>query len=163
MKKEMSILLLLMMISFASAQGLSDLLNQIDESTVILYAIFIVSFSVLFFSLNKVFKDNRTMAGVVSAVISFLIVYGVNKTGFDFQGFFFDIGISEEILMTIVPLIILVGAVFLIIKLKLASMYVFGVLLIASSFFVYEKTFLISLGIIFILIGFFVTLGTKKK
>ena len=158
--------ILLASISFASAQGLSDLLNQIDEATIILYAVFIISFSLLFFSLNKVFQGNTSTSGIISVVISLLIVYSVNKSGINLQGVFFDLGISEEILMTIVPIIILLGTVFIVIKLAKESLLVLGGLLIAVSFFVYQQATLMVLGIILIGIRFFIPKGTwemKKK
>lgn len=159
----LSIFVFLAMINFVSAQDLlSDLLNTLDESMVILAGIFILSFSVIFFALTKsMFKDNIPIAGIVSAVIAFLIVYGINKTGFDFSGFFFEIGISESVITTIVSLAVVAGIIFIIIKLKGSSLFVFGGLLIVSSFFVYSKTLVIAIGIALLLIGFIV-LGKKK-
>jgi hypothetical protein len=131
--------ILLASISFVSAQNsISDLLNQIDQSTVVLYAVFLVSFAILFFSLNRVFKDNRSIAGLISAIIAFLLTYFVNKSGLDIQGFFFNLGVSQDLLSTILPLIILGGIVLIIIKLKKSSLFLFGALLIGLSFFVYE-------------------------
>ena len=163
-KGALFIFLLLISVSLASAQtSLSDLLDQIDQSMVILSAIFIISFSILFFALSKsAFKTNKSIAGIISAIIAFLITYGINKTGFDFQGLFYDIGISEGVLMTIIPVIIIAGAIFIIVKLKGGSLLVFGGLLIVLSFFVYEKTIPIILGIILLIIGI-VLLGRKKK
>ena len=159
----LSIFVFLVMINFVSAQDLlGDLLNSFDESMVILSAVFILSFSLIFFALNKsLFKENTPIAGMIAAVISFLIVYGVNKTGFDFSGFFIDIGISESVIMTIVPLLILGGIIFTIIKLKGTAFFVFGGALILLSFFVYAKALLIIIAIILFVIGF-IMLGKKK-
>ncbi len=156
-----SILLLLTTISLVSAQGLSDLLNNLDQSMVILFAIFLISFSLLFFSLNRVFRDNPSMAGIISVAISFLIIYGVNKRaenmGFNIEGFFFNIGISQEIIATILPIIIIAGMVFLIIKLKKDSLLVIGGLFILLSFFVINaRLLLIVIGIILIAIRMFI-------
>ena len=158
------IFLLLISVSFASAQmSFSNLLDQIDQSMVILSAIFIISFSILFFALSKsAFKTNKSIAGIISAIIAFLITYGINKTGFDFQGLFYDIGISEGVLMTIIPIIIIAGSIFVIIKLKGGSLLVFGGLLIGLSFFVYEKTIPIILGVVLLIIGI-VLMARKKK
>jgi hypothetical protein len=154
----------LISIGFISAQGtISDLLNSIDETTLILYAVFLISFTLLFFSLNRVFKDNRTTSGIISVVIALLIVYGVNKSGLNIQGVFSDIGISQDILMTIVPIIILLGAILVVIKLKLNSLFVFGALLIFASLFVYEQSLLLVLGLVLIGLWFFISLATKKK
>ena len=164
MKKWLSTFILLVSISFVSAQGsLSDLLNQVDQATLILYIVFIISFTLLFFSLNRVFKDNRSTSGIISAAIALLITYGVNKSGWDIQGFVFDLGISSDVLATIVPIILIAGIIFMIIKLKKDSLLILGGLFIAASFFVYEQTLLIAVGVIFIIIWFFAKYGKKSK
>lgn len=163
MKKEI-LFTFLLLISFGlvSAQGLGDLLGHLDESTVILASIFIISFAILFFSLSKAFKDNTTIAGVISIVVSFLITWGINKTGFDIGGLFYNIGVSEELLMTILPILILAGIILLIIKLKWGSLIVFSGLSFVLAFFAYDKTLSITIGIIFLVIGLYF-LGRKKK
>ena len=155
--------LLLGTINFISAQNvLSDLLNTFDESLIILSAIFILSFTIIFFALNKsIFKENTPIAAMIAVVISFLIVYGANRTNFDFSNFFFEIGISESVLMTVIPLLILGGVIFTIIKLKGTSLFVFGGLLIVLSFFVYSKATLIFIAIVLFIIGF-ILMGKKK-
>ena len=87
-------------------------------------------------------------------MIALVITYAVNKSGINIEGFFFDIGVSSELLMTIIPVIVLGGVIFTIVKLKQNSLFVFGGLLIFLSFFTYEKTVLIVLGIILLIIGF---------
>ncbi len=151
----------LAVLNFVSAQGISDFLNEIDQSTVILYAVFIISFSLLFFSLSKMFKDNKSTAGIISGILAFLLTYWVNKSEIDIEGFFFDIGISESAFFLIISLLIIGGIIFTIIKLKKNSLFVFGGLMILLSFFVYEKLILITLGIILLIVGF-VLLGISK-
>ena len=107
MKKWISFFILLSSISFVSAQNtFSDLLNQIDQATLLLYAVFIISFSLLFFALSRFFKESRATAGVISAAIALLLTYAVNKSGLDIQGFVFTLGISQDTLATIIPIII---------------------------------------------------------
>lgn len=159
----LSVFILMSLLGFASAQGLSDVLNSIDESTIIIYATFIISFSLLFFSLKKVFKNDLVIAGIVSAILSLLIVYGVNRSGINIPEFFYNIGISSDILMTILPIIILLGAIFIIIKLKVNSLFVFGALLIVASLFVYEQSALIFIGISLIAVGIFLKMAAGKK
>jgi len=168
MKKSLIFLfLLLIAINFVSAQDLlSDLLNTLDESMVILSAIFIISFILLFFSLNKtLFKreKNNSMAAIISIVLAFLITYGINKSGFDVSGFFFNIGISGETFSTIIPFVILAGIIVTIIFLKSKSLFVFGGLLIFLSFFIYAKTLFIVIGIILLVVGIFLNLKKKKE
>ena len=158
MKKEMlSFFILLVSVGFVSSQGLSDILNGIDESTIILFAVFIVSFSLLFFSLNKVFKkENTTTAGIISVVIAFVIVYGISKSGFNIQDSLYGIGISPEVLGVIIPIIIVAGIILLIINLAKDSLLVIGGLSIVASFFVYSKLILIVVGVILIAVRFFI-------
>ncbi len=151
------VFLLIIAINFVSSQGtLNELLDSIDQSTVIFLALFLISFSLLFFSLNKVFKkQNTAISGVISAALSFLLVYWVNKSGFDVEGSLSDIGITSNVLYTLLPIVIVAGIVYLIIKLKRDSLLAIGGLLILISFFVYAKTLLITGGIILIIIRIF--------
>ncbi len=173
MQKKMLIILLLgvFLISFVNAQfgggslsSLGDLLNTIPSSTMILGAFFIIFFALIFFALSKVFRDrygetNKAIASVVSLAASLLMVYGINKMDFDFEGFFFDIGISSDILYIAIPLIILVGLIFLFIKLRSKALFILGGLFILLSFtdLIYEKVFLLVIGIILIILGLWLT------
>jgi len=158
MKKWLPILTLLISINLISAASLSELLNQIDQSTVLFFVVFIVSFSLLFFALNKVFRGNTTTSGIISVALSFMIVYGINQSGLSMENFFFDLGISGsimDIIYTIAPLLIIAGIIFAIIKLKKDSLLIIGGLLIIASFFIYEKTIAIVIGAILIIIRLF--------
>ena len=159
-------ILSLFFINSVSAYSLSDLLGSIESSTILLIAVFTISFALLNFALSKFFKDkygepNKAIVGIVAFVISFLIAYGINKTGFDIEGLFFDIGISSELLYTIIPIIIIGCIILLIWKFKKKSLFILGGLLILLSFFIYEKTLILILGIILLLVG--VGLSFKKN
>jgi hypothetical protein len=161
MKKELlSVFILLVSVGFVSSQGLSDILNSIDETTLILFAVFIVSFTLLFFALNRVFrKENTTTSGIISVVISFLIVYGLSKSGFSIQNSLYGFGISQEVLGIVIPLIIVAGIIFLIVKLKVNSLLAIGGLLILtllSPF--YAKTLFTVVGVILVIIWLFLKL-----
>ena len=160
MKKEiLSLFILITAIGFASAAGLSDILNSIDGATILLFAVFIVSFSLIFFALNRVFKkENTTTSGIISVVISFLIVYGISKSGFSIENSLYGIGISQEVLGVVIPIIAIAGMIFLIIKLRENSLLAIGGLLILLSFFVYAKLLLIVVGVILIVIRIFLLL-----
>jgi uncharacterized membrane protein YkgB len=158
-KSVLSSLILLSSISLVKAASLSELLSSIDESMVVYFSIFILSFVLCFFALSKFFKDNRAFAGIIAAVISFLIVFGINKAeltqGFNVSDFFYNLGVSTETFSLIIGIIIVAGIVFLIIKMRRDSLYVLGGLLIVTSFFVYAKAILIIVGIILIGIRIF--------
>ncbi len=153
-KSVLFVFLFFMAINLASAQGLSDILGSIDQSTVMLFAVFIISFALLFFSLNKVFKGNSAIAGIISVVLSFLIVYSINQTGFDVSGFFYGIGVPEGLFEVVIPILIIGASVLIIIKLKTNSLFIFGGVLIVLSIFAYEKLVLIVVGVILLIVGF---------
>lgn len=163
----------LFLISFASAYygsyssfSLSDFLNEIDSSTMILGGLFIIFFALSNFALARAFRGNKSVAGVVSFVVSLFAVYGLNKTGFDFEGLFYGIGISEGLLYTLLPLVLLGGIIFLGIKIGFGiTLMIFGGLLIAVSFteLIYEKGIAIFLGICLIGIGVYINKKWPKK
>jgi|GEM_PF-1281122 len=141
------VFLLLISVGFASSASLSELLSQLDQSTIFLFVIFIVAFSILFFALNRVFrKENTAISGIISVALAFLITFGISRTGFDLEYTLLNIGISSEVLGIVVPLVIVGGIVFLIIKLAKDSLLVIGGLFIFASFFVYAKLVLILIG-----------------
>jgi len=151
----------LCLINLVSAYSLGDLLGDIESSTMILGAIFIVSFALLNFALSRFFKDkygepNRVTAGIVAFVISLLITWGINKTGFDIEGLFYDIGISSDLLYTALPILIIGGIIVLIWKFAKESLFILGGLSILASFFVYEKIIFIVVGTILIVARFFI-------
>jgi hypothetical protein len=161
MKKVVSILSLLLAINFASAAEIGDLLGSIDQSLVILIALFLVTFSLSFFALNKVFKDNKTMAGVVAGAVAFLAVYGVNKIEFDTGNLLSSLGMSESVISLALFVIITAGIIFMFVKLKRNALMILGILLVGLSFFVYAKALLMIAGIILLII--WVVLNVKKK
>ena len=146
------------MLGFASAaMSFSDVLDSIDSSLILLSSIFIISFLIFNFSLSKIFKEQKSIATVISAVLSFLIIYGVNSFGWDIEGFFFDIGISEDALLAAVPLILLAGLIFLIVKLpkgkKKNILYIIGGFLVALGLFIFkEAAEILVIGVVLIVI-----------
>ena len=157
MKKGMlflSMFLTVMLISFigASSLSLSFFLDSISGDNLTILLVFVVSFSVLFFSLNKGFHGNKPIAAVISFALAFGITYWVNDRGFNIGGFMYDLGISTEFLSILVPILAIALIVFLAFMLKKNSLWVFGGFLLASAFFVYEKALVILLGLALILI-----------
>ena len=73
-----------------SGIGLTDFFYIFDPSTIILGLIFLVCFAAINSSLNKVFRGNAAVAGIVSFCISLGIVYGIWWQGLDFETIFFD-------------------------------------------------------------------------
>jgi len=158
------------LLNFASAYysySLSDILNQIDASTVFLGAIFIIAFALINQGLSKTFKDNKAAGGIIAFAASFMITYGINRSGFDFENIFYNfgysLGLSEDLIYTIVMVLLIAGVIYLIWKLAKESLVIIGGLLIATSFFTYERENLIILGIILIIIRVFIKKGTWER
>ncbi|GAI59004.1 unnamed protein product, partial [marine sediment metagenome] len=117
--------------------------------------------SLAFFK-DKYGEPNKATAGIVSFVLALLMTWGINETGFDMEGLFFDIGISSDLLYTIIPILILAGLVLIIWKLRQKSWFVIGGLFILASFFVYEKVITLTIGTILLAIGIGKFLFKKK-
>lgn len=142
---------------------LRNMLNSIDPNTMILGLLFVAFFAIISFALGKSLRDKKT-ANIIAFCFSLGAVYGMNRTNFDVSGMFYSIGISEEMIYTILPWIILVGLIYMIWKLKLPlTLMLVGILLIIASFFVYEQTWVLIVGIILFVLGFLLWLRKRKK
>ena len=98
--------------SFSSGTlSFSDILNSIPSSTIILGTIFIIVFAMLFFSLSKMFRGEKTIAGIVSVALALLITYGVDRSGYDFEALFQSLGLSLSIGSLLLPLVILAAVI----------------------------------------------------
>ena len=141
--------------------SLSNFLDNIDESTLILGALFLIFFAVINLSLGKVFKNrdntqNKAVTGVVSFAISLLIVYSINKSGIDYQNFIYDLGVSGNSLDSTILVVFIIGAILLVWKLKANALLMIGGLFLLVAFFtdlVYEEEILIALGFILVIVG----------
>jgi len=168
----LTILIGLFLLNFASAYysySLSDMLNEFDASTVFLVAIFIVLFALINYSTSKMFKDNKATGGIVSFCISFLAVYGINRSGFNFENIFYNLGYSlgipEDLLYTIIVILVVAGLAYLFFvwERRRQAPYIVGILMIISSFFMYESEMLIILGIIVMIVGWFIYRNTPEQ
>ncbi|MBI3623019.1 hypothetical protein HY212_02980 [Candidatus Pacearchaeota archaeon] len=170
----------ILLLSFVSAYSyypgyngfsLSNFLNNIDQSTLILGTLFLIFFAVLNFALGKTFKGkdgepNKPVTAILSLGISLLIIYGLNRSGLNYENWVYSIGIPQEILWTIIPWIIIAGLVLLFWKLKLRGLLVLGGLLILigiTTNIVYEKSTVITIGVILILTYGIWKFITRKK
>ena len=137
--------------------SLSDILYFIDPSTMILGTIFIVSFALIHFALSRALRGNTAISAIISLSLSLLLIYGVNRTGLDFEGFFFDLGFSGELLYMIVPLLLLGTIIYLWVKKKLGmALAAIGAFLIGIASFtdlVYEKGVTNTIGAILLFLG----------
>lgn len=172
MKRALTLILSLFLINFVSAYGhnsIQSLLDSLDPSTAILGSIFLISFILLNFSLSRAFKGQKGIPGVLSFIISFLIIYGINRSGFDYQNIYYDlfynIGLSSGIASTFLPLIILAAAVFIVWKFNFAILFITlgSFIAIYGAAFAYATLATIIIGGIFIAIGIWLLKKTKSK
>ena len=168
----------LIMSNFASAQysnSFGNILNSIDESTIVLGLAFVIAFVLINYSLSKFFKGNKSISGTLSIAISLLIIYGINRSGFNynelFNSFFFFL--PTGFIETLWPILFLGLGIILSIKygVKKGFGILFigtGVLLIFFSYALfYDSSGGLGLSIASILIGAVLwawsSKGDKKK
>jgi len=142
----------------------SDILSSIDPQTMFLVTVFLVSFALLYFSLNRVFKNNSAVAGVVAFSISLFITYGANRSGFDFEGVFYGLGVSSDLAFTIISIVSLVGAVYIGWKWGIGKLFMgLGTLFILIAIFAYEKAATVAIGVILFVIGLLFWLARGRR
>ena len=153
------------LINFISAEqfSLGSFFNNIPPSTIVLGAVWIASFSLVYFAMLKFMKGEMATAAAVSFAISTFITWGVNKSGLNIENLFLDIGISSEILSSILPILIIGVIIILFVMLKTRALLVIGGILSILSFtnLIYEKTTLLVVGLIILGIG--VTIEIRKR
>ena len=182
-KKGLIISLGIFLINFTSAYGsynsfnMRNLLDSIDPQTMLLVFTFIIIFAFLNFILSKFFKDkygntNKATAGIISFSISLLAIYGLNKSNFDIENLFYSIGITEGILGILIPIILIVGFIWLSYSKKERKFkfhrpfLILGALLLLTTIFtdfIYEKGTATVLGMILLLIGLWLWRKWKVK
>jgi len=163
--------LMLTFIGFVSAQfygtfSASNFLNSIDDSTLILGIIFIVSFALLNFSLSKWLKGNKAISATVALAISLLIVWAVNRSGISYNLFFYDIFffIPSGFLETILPWLFIIGALFIGFMWGWNKvLLILGVILLITSLFAYQSGVVLALAIILLVAWLFLVILSKKK
>lgn len=151
--------------------SIGDFLDAFGFENLLLIATFLISFALINFSLKKILKDsagqpNKAVSGVVAFAVSMLIVYGVHRIGFDLENFFYDLGLDENLLEIIVPLIILATAIWLIYKIGLVLLLIItGLLFILVSFtdWVYESETLLFAGIALLILALIIRWWKKRK
>jgi len=138
-------------------------LSNIDGNIIVLGLLFIIFFVLIQLALRKSLKNNNS-ASIIAFCVSLLAVYGLSRTNFDFSGIFYNIGINDEIIHTIIPIIILAGLIFIFWKVKARMIFVIvGLILIIGSRFVYEKIIVLVVGIVILLIGLFLMYKESRR
>jgi len=99
------------LINFAEAysfgySSLGNLLYWIRPSTIILLALFIIFFALIYFVLIRVLRDeyhrpNKAISGVIAFCMAVLIIYGINRSAWDIENFFYRFNISNILIYII--------------------------------------------------------------
>lgn len=149
--------------------SLGDFLDSLDSSTMILGALFIIFFALIHFILSRIIrgsdgKPNSAIAGVISLAVSLLAIYGINKIGLDYESLLASIGISGDTLYTLLAIILVVGAIYLLIRVGSLGLLIIGVsfLGVGLTNLVYEKTTFVVIGIVIIIIWAIVSYSTYR-
>lgn len=149
--------------------SLENLLNSLDPSTAILGSIFIIFFILINYPLSKAFKDQKGVAVILAFVLSFISIYTINRSGFDYQNIyynlFYNIGLSSAVASTLLPILFLIGTLIILWKFDMAVLsIILGTLMFLGGILglVYEGGLLTGIGIVFILIGAYFKFKKKE-
>src|SRR3989339_438789 len=138
--------------TFSLENFAENIFDFFDASTIILGSLLILFFIPVNFALRRYFKNDSG-----AFCVSFLIIYLLNKSGFDFNGLFFSFGFSENLLYSILPIIFLIGFIIFIWYFSFSALFLSSslILFILTIFtnFIYEKGAALVFGAILFLIG----------
>lgn len=172
MKKEvLAGVLLAMLINFASAAfSVGDMLNRIDPSTIFLGTVFIIVLFIVNYALNRFFNKFGTAnmgISVVSLALALFTVYGLNRAGIDGREIFSSFGIGENALTILLAIILIVGAIYFIIKFKLRGFLIaLGGFLLYAVFFtnwIYEEMVVGIIGAVLLALGLWLVWRHKRR
>ena len=142
--------------------SLGEFFDRIDPQTIILVLLFLIFFALIFYALSRIFKDpygqpNKGIAGTIALAVASLIIYGLYRTGFNFEDIFYNFGLSIDFLYPILGILFLIVAGLLIWKLKISGfLMTFGLFILLLTIFTdifYEKGITLVIGIVSLVIG----------
>jgi len=130
----------------------------------------------LMFILRKTaFGKNNSIATVISLAISFMAMYGLNRTNFDLTIQFYKLGIPEDSLYIAMPILTIIFLFFLSRKTNPETetkRFSFGrfltilgglMLLLGLMPFIYQKAFMIGLGAGLVVVGMIISKKQGKR
>lgn len=140
-----------------------DLFGGVDANVILLGLLFIIFFVIIQLALSKSLKDKNS-SSIIAFCVSLLSIYGISRTGLDFSEFFYGIGISDSIIYSIIPIIILGGLIYLFWKVKVRFILVcIGLGLLVGSMFVYAKTGVRIVGGICLVVGIILMINESRR
>ena len=102
--------------------------ESLGWENLLLICIFLIFLGVLSFPLKKTF--GKGTGGMLSFIIALLITGGLYFSKFDVQGSLFGLGVGEDIITTLVPLILLTALIYFLFKYKSKFFYAHRVFLL---------------------------------
>jgi hypothetical protein len=167
MKKGLwGVVLSVFLMPFVSAQFLGGggyfsigrFFDSVDPQTLILGALFLIFLAVLHqLVFMRLFHENRGLSGVVSLLVSLLMVYGIYRSGMRIDNLFYNLGLSPDALYIILPIVLLAVSILIIWKLGVGGfLTIFGILLISLTILTdifYAANIALILGLFLLLIG----------
>lgn len=149
------LLVAIFLIQFASADVLG--ISGLDSELILLAAIFIVLFTIFAvpISNSRYFNKNPIITSVLAGAFALIIVWFINKSSFNVENFFLDIGLPSDLVIGIGTIVIIIGVIIGIFKFKSKFFLVIGALITLAGivFEVYESGFIITLGVIIFALG----------
>jgi hypothetical protein len=123
-----------------------DVFSGVDVQTMLFGIVFVIIFALLMILLGrvKIFQKNQGTKTVVGICVSLLSIYGISKSSWDLEGFFYSLGFGQDMIYNFVLLAII--AFFII------TMMVRDEITGRTKFRLYRP--MILLGIIFIALRF---------
>jgi len=155
---------------------LADFLYNIDASTMVLGTFFAIMFGVLMFALNRtIFKENRGLSTIIAFCVALLATWGINRSNYNLSGLFTSVGIPENLLYIITPILLLIILIFGSIKkdkttqrksfsfARFIELLGFMMILLGMSPIIYQKAFYIIGGAVLLALGLYFGYRSKKK
>ena len=141
-----------------------EIIYQIHPSTIFFVLVFLISFTLIHLSLNKVLNKNPGTAGVLAFLVALGITYGLWNYGFDVEQFIYDLGITSDILYFLIPILIILIGTYIAIKFGLSVIFLsLGGLIMISSFWAYKAITVFIIGLILFSTGITIAMTRKKK
>jgi len=134
----------------------AEIFDAIGAENIFLILLFLISFAIVQFPLSRVFNKSPSLGSIVAFLVALGITAGAYFTGWDIEGIIFDLGFEMDLIIPITLLLVLVGFGYLLWKVGLGgALMALGLLFIGLSFFAYEKTITLIIGIVLLLLGLF--------
>jgi hypothetical protein len=180
MKKGLILILAsVLSVNMILAQGFGDfsfggLFSYFNVPMYLTALLFVTIFAVVYFILGKSpFRDNAAVCWIISLCASAFAIYGIESSGFSIENLIYGLGIPSGLLPTLLWMVALVVAIFLLKKFGFRNLIavifaLLGALLIILSLLgvLYEQGAGLVIGAILLVIGLFLhkkTIGPFRR